>query len=267
MPHDDTSAPLVRIGDVAAASGLSVRTLHHYEDIGLIEPDARSDAGHRLYGPTAMARIYRVQLLRRLGLSLDAVARALDDPAWDLTHALAHHRDALDRSLGATARLRSQVDALLASLERGDTADVDALISILEDMTMLDSLVRQRISILVYTDLEAAFDELTGVFGLLPGELTRDDDGTVVHAELHAGDGVIWLHHETDEFGLASPQSVGAATGSMAVMVADVDEHHRRAAALGADVVYPPVDQPYGYREYSARDSEGQLWSFMAPLT
>ena len=60
---------------------------------------------------------------------------------------------------------------------------------------------------------------------------------------------------------------VGAATGSMAVMVADVDEHHRRAAALGADVVYPPVDQPYGYREYSARDSEGQLWSFMAPLT
>ena len=124
MPHDDTSAPLVRIGDVAAASGLSVRTLHHYEDIGLIEPDARSDAGHRLYGPTAMARIYRVQLLRRLGLSLDAVARALDDPAWDLTHALAHHRDALDRSLGATARLRSQVDALLALAETEPRLDL-----------------------------------------------------------------------------------------------------------------------------------------------
>ena len=52
----------------------------------------------------------------------------------------------------------------------------------------------------------------------------------------------------------------------MAVMVDDVDAHFRHASAHGAPIDYEPVDQPYGYREYSARDSEGGLWSFMKPL-
>ena len=49
-------------------------------------------------------------------------------------------------------------------------------------------------------------------------------------------------------------------------MVNDVDAHHDRAKERGAEIVYAPVDQPYGYREYSARDPEGGLWSFMKPL-
>jgi uncharacterized glyoxalase superfamily protein PhnB len=52
----------------------------------------------------------------------------------------------------------------------------------------------------------------------------------------------------------------------MAVMVDDVDRHHERAVAAGAMVVSPPRDMPYGVREYSARDLEGGLWSFMTPL-
>jgi uncharacterized glyoxalase superfamily protein PhnB len=65
---------------------------------------------------------------------------------------------------------------------------------------------------------------------------------------------------------LASPQRVGRATATTAVIVDDVDAHFRHAAAEGAEIVYEPVDQPYGYREYSARDPEGGLWSFMKPL-
>jgi uncharacterized glyoxalase superfamily protein PhnB len=87
-----------------------------------------------------------------------------------------------------------------------------------------------------------------------------------VHAELEAGDGVLWLHPEAPSFKLASPMTVGAATATTAVIVDDVDAHHRHAAAHGAEIVYEPVDQPYGYREYSARDREGGLWSFMKPL-
>ena len=49
-------------------------------------------------------------------------------------------------------------------------------------------------------------------------------------------------------------------------MVDDVDAHFRHAKGEGATIDYEPVDQPYGYREYSARDSEGALWSFMKPL-
>src|ERR1700675_2476466 len=103
------------------------------------------------------------------------------------------------------------------------------------------------------------------VFGLGPGELTRYE-GKVVHGEIQAGDGVVWLHPEAPEFRLASPKTLGAATATMAVMVDDVDAHFRHALEQGAAIDYEPVDQPYGYREYSARDSEGGLWSFMKPL-
>ena len=131
---------------------------------------------------------------------------------------------------------------------------------------MLDATVQRRISILVYADLEAAHDYLVRVFGLGPGQLTRDGDGNVVHGEIQAGDGVIWLHPEAPAFQLASPRTLGSATASVAVMVDDVDAHHRHAKEQGAVIEYGPVDQPYGYREYSARDSEGGLWSFMKPL-
>ena len=104
------------------------------------------------------------------------------------------------------------------------------------------------------------------MFGLGPGELTLDADGCAVHGELEAGNGVVWLHPESPTFGLASPRTVGTATATMAVMVDDVDAHHRRTVERGGTIAYPPVDQPYGYREYGARDAEGGLWSFMRPL-
>jgi uncharacterized glyoxalase superfamily protein PhnB len=83
---------------------------------------------------------------------------------------------------------------------------------------------------------------------------------------VQGGDGVIWLHRVSPGFGLASPKSLGAATGMLAVMVDDVDAHHARVRAAGARVDYAPTDQPYGVREYGARGPEGELWAFMSPL-
>lgn len=126
--------------------------------------------------------------------------------------------------------------------------------------------MQSRIPILVYSDLESAYDHLTNVLGLGEGALSRDEDGVAAHGEVRVGDGVIWLHQESEEYRLSSPQTLGAATGMITVFVEDVDSHFAGARELGADIVYEPVDQPYGYREYSARDSEGHLWSFMTPL-
>jgi MerR family transcriptional regulator, thiopeptide resistance regulator len=123
----------------------------------------------------------------------------------------------------------------------------------------------QPIPILVYADLQAAHEHLTRVFGF-QGRLDSDENGQAVHGEVDLGDGVLWLHQESDEYRLASPDNAGISTGMMAVVVDDVDDHFARARDEGADIVYEPVDQPYGYREYSARDPEGHLWSFMKPL-
>ena len=131
---------------------------------------------------------------------------------------------------------------------------------------MLEGNVQRRISVLVCADIQEEFDFLVRVFGLGPGEITRSEDGTAQHGEIQAGDGVIWLHPESQEFGLASPRSTSAATAMMVIMVDDVDAHYRHAKEQGATIRYKPVDQPYGYREYSALDAEGTLWSFMKPL-
>ena len=64
---------------------------------------------------------------------------------------------------------------------------------------------------LPYSDLQAAYDFLVRVFGLGPGELTRDNQGRIVHGELQAGDGVVWLHPESPKFGLSSPRRNTAA--------------------------------------------------------
>src|SRR6266540_2361574 len=142
----------------------------------------------------------------------------------------------------------------------------DELLTLLEEMTMLDTTAQRRITLLVYADIAAAHDWLVRVFGLGPGRVDRDKEGRAVHGELYAGDGVIWMHREEKASALASPRSVGAATASVAVMVDDVDAHYRHATSEGATIVYEPVDQPYGYRVYSAHDLEGHLWSFMKPF-
>jgi MerR family transcriptional regulator, thiopeptide resistance regulator len=256
---------LIRVGDLASAAGLTVRALHHYEDIGLLNPAARTAAGHRLYDAGSVERLYRITRLRRLGLSLDQIASALDDPDWGLAGALRHHVSTVDTQIAALTALRTGVTAVLADIDAVSDPTAD-LLELITAMWTVDSPLRRRISILVYCDLPAAHAYLTNVFGFTPGEVTFDPDGNAVHAELFAGDGVIWLHPETETYALASPQTLGKATATMAVMVDDVDEHHRLVKAKGGQIVYEPIDQPYGYREYSARDCEGALWSFMKEL-
>ncbi|HEU5149843.1 MAG TPA: MerR family transcriptional regulator [Iamia sp.] len=251
-----------KVGEVAEATGLTVRTLHHYEQIGLLVASGRTPSGHRLYSPTDIERLYRICLLRRLGLPLGEIGSALDDPAWDLRSALVSHRSELERRMAAEAQLRTH----LVRMESSAGPSTEDLLTVLEEMTVLDTTIQKRIGTLVYEDLDAVHEFLVRAFGLGPGEVTRDGDGATVHVELEAGDGVLWLHPETEAFGLASPRRVGSATAGTSVMVADCDAHFARARDEGAEIVYEPVDQPYGYREYSARDPEGGFWSFMQPL-
>jgi MerR family transcriptional regulator, thiopeptide resistance regulator len=127
--------------------------------------------------------------------------------------------------------------------------------------------IRRVIPVLVYEDIPAAAEYLVRVFGFAPSGITHDDHGHAVHAELGAGEGVIYLHRVAPEFAVASRKTVGADTAGVDVIVDDVESHFANAQAQGADIVYAPTDMPYGFREYGARDFDGRLWSFMQPLT
>jgi len=257
--------PQQKIGDLADSSGVTVRTLHYYEEIGLLVPSARTDAGHRLYGAEEVERLYRICLLKQLGIPLDGVRASLDSDGADLNQVIGEHLAELETRLAAENRLRARLARLVGSLSAGAEPTTEIL-DVLEDMRMLDSTVNRPISSLFYEDIETAYHYLTEVFGLGPGELTRDPDGNPVHGELEIGSGTLWLHPEAPEFRLASPKKLGGTSGSVVVLVDDVDQHHAHAAAAGATVSYEPVDQPYGYREYSASDCEGHFWSFMKKL-
>lgn len=70
---------LMTVGETAATTGVTVRTLHHYDQIGLVSPAARSSAGYRLYAPEDLERLQQVVAYRRLGLGLEDIASALEE--------------------------------------------------------------------------------------------------------------------------------------------------------------------------------------------
>ena len=117
-----------------------------------------------------------------------------------------------------------------------------------------------------YADAVSAIDWLCRAFGFEQHLVVPGDDGTIAHAQLKFGNGMIMLGSvRADEFGqmIRQPADVGGAeTQSPYVIVKDVDSHCEHARLAGATVVMVPEDQPHGGRFYSCRDIEGHLWSF-----
>ncbi|MDN5765956.1 MAG: VOC family protein [Humibacillus sp.] len=116
--------------------------------------------------------------------------------------------------------------------------------------------------VLVYADIEAAHAFLVDAFGFDAGSLERGDDGRVVHGEVSVDGESVWLHQAAPEHGLSSQASHHSASGGLAVLVDDVDAHCERARSAGAVIDDEPQEQPYGRREYGARDPEGHRWWF-----
>jgi uncharacterized glyoxalase superfamily protein PhnB len=119
------------------------------------------------------------------------------------------------------------------------------------------------IPVLIYEDIVTAHDQLVTVFGFASDGIERTPDGTVVHAEVRLGDSRIWLHRVSED--LASPRTLTQLNSGLVVHVDDVNAHFRHARDGGATIDREPEDQPYGQREYGARDLEGHHWWFATP--
>lgn len=92
-----------KVGDLAKATGLTVRTLHHYDDIGLLVPSQRTAAGHRLYAEQDVRRLYRILALRRLGMRLDEITSLLDKDGAGLLETVRRHLEQVGRELARMA--------------------------------------------------------------------------------------------------------------------------------------------------------------------
>jgi MerR family transcriptional regulator, thiopeptide resistance regulator len=131
---------------------------------------------------------------------------------------------------------------------------------------LMDNEFTDVIPLLACSDIAAEHDFLVTVLGFTSAGLERMPDGTVVHGEVRAGSHRIWLHRTDDAGNLVPPGPRGPAGGGIVVHVRDVDAHHRRVRAAGADVLSEPRDQDYGQREYGVRDPEGHLWWMATPV-
>lgn len=129
MKERATSRRRWRIGELADATGLTVRTLHHYEHIGLLAPSARTEGRQRLYDENDVRRLYRIRALRDLGLSLAEIGRVLDDDRAALADVLRAHRARVDAEIERLGRLRTLLDHACAHAD-GDVEPDDVLATI-----------------------------------------------------------------------------------------------------------------------------------------
>jgi DNA-binding transcriptional MerR regulator len=109
----DMTTTTYTVGELARRTAVTVRTLHHYEHLGLLEPSERTEAGHRRYGARDVVRLRRITTLKALGVPLREIAALLRAAPGNLLGALRTHRELL-------ARRRTQIDA---SIERIDALE------------------------------------------------------------------------------------------------------------------------------------------------
>src|SRR4051794_11420934 len=117
-----------KIGDLAAATGLTVRALRHFDDIGLLCPAGRSPAGHRWYTGDDVRRLYRIVALRQLGIPLNKIAQSLDGDLDTFEVVVRAQLAHLEQSFQWQRQLRYRLGTLLRAAETSIQPTIDELL-------------------------------------------------------------------------------------------------------------------------------------------
>lgn len=125
---------LLKVGELASRTGLTVRTLHHYDTMGLLKPSARTEAGYRLYNRDDIARLHAIQALRQVGMPLGEIAGLLAGDGEPLPATIQRQLLALDRQIARANELRTQLTLLQVRLAEGDEPDMGNWLLVLERM-------------------------------------------------------------------------------------------------------------------------------------
>jgi len=146
-----------RVGELAQATGLSIRTLHHYDEIGLLCPSERSPSGHRQYDAADVRRLHRVLALRGFGLSLAEVGQVLDGAVSDVRELIRRQLELVEEQIAAATKVQHKLRGVLTGLEQTDEPSAQTVIELIEVMTaMTRALTRQEFDDLSETRRQAA---------------------------------------------------------------------------------------------------------------
>ena len=121
------------VGEVARLAHVSVRALHHYDEIGLLEPSMRSDAGYRLYDEQDLTRLQQILLYRELDFALEEIAQVLSDPDFDELDALVAQRQLVADKLKRDESLLALLDKTILAKEGGIPMDKEEMFEVFGD--------------------------------------------------------------------------------------------------------------------------------------
>lgn len=107
------------VGDVARVAHISVRTLHHYDEVGLLAPSGRSEAGYRLYSDADLDRLQQILFFKELGFALEEIRDLMDEEGFDRTEALVVQRDLIAEKALRYEAMLGLIDKTLAALNGG----------------------------------------------------------------------------------------------------------------------------------------------------
>ncbi len=129
----------LRVGELARKTGLSVRTLHYYDEIALLSPSRRSESGYRLYSAGDVARLQQIVSLRQMGFSLVEIRACLDDPGQSVQRVIELHVGQLKEQLAVQHVLCTRLEAIAAHLNAAEEVSVDDFLQSMEMMNKMDT--------------------------------------------------------------------------------------------------------------------------------
>lgn len=128
-----------KVGELARRTGVTVRLLHHYDEIGLLKPSRHTGSGHRLYTAADVARLHRVLSLRQLGLALEEIRDCLDRPGFSPAEVIGLHVARLRDRIARERRLCERLEALAGRLRAAEEVSADEFLSMIQEMNMIES--------------------------------------------------------------------------------------------------------------------------------
>ncbi len=131
-----------KIGELAERTGLTVRTLHHYDAVGLLKPTDRTNSvhgsGHRLYTTADVTRLQQILSLKCLGFGLEQIREYLARPEYDPRLVVRLHLERVREQANELNRLAARLAALSEALDKAETVSVDEFLTTIEEMAMIE---------------------------------------------------------------------------------------------------------------------------------
>lgn len=131
-----------KVGELAARTGLTIRTLHHYDSIGLLCPSGRTESnhgsGHRLYTAADVARLHQIMCLKQLGFGLEQIKEYLTREDYDPRTVIRLHLEDVRRKAAELAELGERLQGLSEALDRADNVSPETFLQTIEVMTMIE---------------------------------------------------------------------------------------------------------------------------------